>query len=222
MLQRIKNFHELTRKRLKYPFRAFLVIEPHYQEETETYNMHVHYGVFSLFNIRTFRNLWCKAWDNPDLIVKFPSFKGKPVYKTRKYAFLEYMCKRRAQQARAMPLRDYYDYVQKRQLLKRIGFTKGYLAKVTTLRTTEDRMSKLPDGFSEKFLGACDSTYDFSRLEVYFRRRYNDLWLEERDVSTVTSMGMRVFKDIVELLKTDNTAKVEQTDLKKIPVIIQV
>lgn len=196
-LVNIKRFNEKIRKLIRYPFQAFILIEVHYQKNTDSYNLHCHFGVFSLINIRQFRKLWCDVHGNTKLVVKFPCYRGKPQYKTRKYAFLEYVCRRRVQQARAMPLEDYYRYCKKANLLRRVGFNKVYLAKVTTLRKEQDRLNGLPDDYKQYFAGNYNLTYDFTRIEAEFRRRYEEMLCNEGDISSPKKLVGRAFKDSI-------------------------
>jgi hypothetical protein len=195
MLKNVSRFHEKIRKSLGYPFRSILVIEPHYQSDTDSYNFHVHYGIFSMVDIRTFRKLWCRAHGDDHLIVKWPQRFGRPEYKTHKYAFLEYATRRRVQQARTMPTEDYLRHLVNRQLLKRIGFSKEYLALVTTLRKLEDEESQLPDGYAEHYLGNADVRIDRERLEQHFRERYRVIRAEEADITLVKTMLFKAFRD---------------------------
>lgn len=221
-LTNVKRFHESIRKTYRYPFRAVLGIEAHYQPDTDTYNLHVHYGVFSMVDIRRFRSTWCKVFSDESLLVKFPQNRGKTRYRVRKGAFLEYVTRRRAEQARRMPIEDYILYLQNQQLIKRIGFNKAYLALVTTLRKAEEEKNKLPDGYSQIFAGNFDITYDFTRIEPLFRRRYEQIWESERDILSSRSMVFRAFKDALVDLERElaKVSKVhEQLTLKGCPVI---
>jgi hypothetical protein len=194
MLDNVKKFHESIRKSLNYPFRAFLVIECHYQKDSDSYNFHVHYGVFSMIDITRFREHWLKAWARDDLIVKFPAPNGKPVYRTKKHAFLEYMTRRRVQQARTIPLEDYYAFIKGRQLLRRIGFNKAYLALVTTIRKAE-RETELT---SEIFLGKIDTKLDFVRIEALFWRRSMTMGVESKDILTDKARYTGLFRLVCE------------------------
>lgn len=196
MLKNVQRFHESMRKTLKYRFRALLIIECHYQRVSDTYNFHVHYGVFNLVDIRAVRKQWCRVWENDSLIVKYPFKHGKPCSKIKKYAFLEYMTRRRVQQARTMPLEDYYSHIRHRQMLKRIGFTKEYLAVVTTLRKNEIE-NKLPDGYFEVYLGDIPME---DKLSVYlekFRDRYRQNYDLESDIHSVKTIARISFKDVL-------------------------
>lgn len=194
-LDNIKRFHEELRKNLKYPFTAISFIEPHYQPETDTYNCHVHYGVFSLVNIKSLRDSWCKVMHDGSLVVKYPQKNGKTIFRTRKYAFLEYVTRRRTQQARKVPLSDYYGCLRSRQLIKRIGFSKVYLAMVTTIRKAQQ---VLPDTQVEIFLANYDSRLKFERLEAEFRRRWALIGPERDDTVSFKSHVRRIFREIVE------------------------
>lgn len=190
----IRLFHEKIRKVLKYSFRAFCLIECHYQKQKDTYNFHCHYGVFNAVDIKTLRKFWNQVWRRGGLIVKYPEKDGKPRAMVKKYAFLEYVARRRVQQPRTMPLEDFYAHIRHRNLLKRIGFNKEYLAVVRNLRNN----SEIPDGWKEFFIGHVDISYDLSRIEAEFRRRIplpeDEIW----DKCSVRQVHSRLLKDLVE------------------------
>lgn len=202
LLNKVRRFHEKVRKSLKYPFRSILNIEPHYQEDTDTYNFHVHYGVFSMLNIKTIRDFWCDVF-GPGLTVKFPQYKGKVKYKVRKYAFLEYITRRRVEQARRMPLEDYFLYLRKRNLIKRIGFNKEYLAVVTTLRNKNE----LPDGYVEVFLGSVMKTDELPVILLLFKELYKVEYDENCDIKTVKTIAYQAFQRSYERYERQESEK---------------
>lgn len=200
-LQKQQKFHESLRKTLKYPFRAIVATECHYQEKSKTYNIHSHYGVFSHVNIRNIKKQWCKVWNDDTLIVKYPNYKGRPVFKTKKYAFMEYATRRRVAQPFTMPLQDYYAYIRDRQLIKRIGFTKEYLAKVTTLRKEQKKLNSLPDGFIEVFAGKFDITIEFPELVRRFKQKYEMNTDFDEDIITFKTHIRRLFDEVIETMR---------------------
>lgn len=198
----IKRFHEMLRKEYGYPLRTVFLVEPHYQTETDSYNLHIHYGIFSHVDIRKFRNLWCQCHNNPDLVVKFPQRHGKPVFRTRKGAFLEYFTRRRAEQARRMPLSDYFAHVKNRQLIRRIGFNKAYLAMVTTIRKAQQNDEKLGEENMLIWLGNYDTRIKFERIEAEFRRRYGLNPDYDEEIGSLKAHVRRIFRGLSDITPT--------------------
>ena len=217
-MENIKRFHEKIRKTFKYPLQAIMVIEAHSQGDT--YNLHSHYGIFTHINIGDFRKAWCAVWNNDNLIVKYPQRGTRPVYRTNKYAFMEYATRRRIEQPFQVELTDYYAHIRHRQLLKRIGFNKVYLAKVTTLRKEQKKLNGLPDNYTEYFLGNYDITYKFTEIEAHFRRRLAMCPDPENEMISFRSHVAQIFRSVLE---NDSSIKpqLEQITLNKIAVQIK-
>lgn len=219
-LKSTEEFHQLLRKSLGYRFRSIFVIEPHYQEETCTYNIHTHYGVLCHVNLKKIIYYWNMAHGvlprgftyedfminysrEPEFkkhlyIVKYPTEKGKPVFKSKFKAFLEYATRRRVEQAQTMPLADFYRHILNRQLLRRIGFNKEYLAIVTKIRKEQSEKLGLPDGYFTFWVGNYDITYKPDRIEAHFKRRYTMNPYDEAEMVSFKSHCMRIFKDILD------------------------
>jgi hypothetical protein len=201
-LENAKKYHEKMRKE-KYPFRALCLLELKYTKSDDKYYFHIHYGVMTMVNIKVMRDNWCKVW-NQDLVVKFVQDKnGNPVYKTRKYAFLEYATRRRAQQGMVIPPIDYWAYLSKRQMFKRVGFTKLYLATVSIIRKTDKDFNSLPDGWSRVYMGVIDINWDIDKfLEIYktkFRENCPSSW----EVFSLSCVCFQSFTDAVEEYKNE-------------------
>lgn len=236
LLENVARFHERIRKNIDYKFRAFLVIECHYQRVSDTYNFHVHYGIFSAIDKAKIAYQWNRAFghiqkmslskfkqltkEKKTLIVKFPTDKkNRPIYKTHKYAFLEYMTRRRTEQAYIMPTRDWLSYLRGRNLLKRIGFNKGYLALVTTLRKSEEQTHGLTDGLREIFAGTYDITLDITRIFSHFKLKYEQIRNEDRDLVSIKTILKRCLDYAIE--QESIKRKYKQETLNNIPVIIK-
>lgn len=183
----------LVRKSYGYYFRGVVLIEPHYQPDTDSYNFHMHAGIFNYCNREKLKTLWDKAFQG-DYVVKYPvdSKTGSIKYKVKKYAFLNYIAKRRSEQALTVPVADYYFVLKDHQLVRRIGFSKKRLALISRIRKEN---SCLPDGFVALRPFFIPMTWDISWFKDKFRTHFEAIMSDRGDILTVKTASFLAYMD---------------------------
>jgi len=193
-LEKTKRFHEKLRKSYGYAFNAFVLIEPKYHKDRQSYTIHSHYGILSFVKFAKFRELWLKTWGRNDLVVKFPSWHGKPQFYTKKWAFLEYATRRRVELPLTMPARDFFGHLMHRQLLRRIGFSKSITRIMNTIRKNYTMDRDLPDGWERVYLGKLSKDLDLSHFGERYRESYDLIHAENSDILTSKDIARDAFK----------------------------
>lgn len=193
LIKQTSVFFMLVRKSYKYYFRAVVLIEPHYQPETNTYNFHMHAGIFNFCNRERLKALWDKAFHG-DYVVKYPvnPKTGEVKYKVKKYAFLDYVAKRRSEQALTVPVEDYYFTLRDHQLVRRIGFSKRRLALIAKIRKEN---SGIPDGFIALRPFFIPITWDISWFKDRFRTHFEAVNADRGDILTHNAMAYIAYQD---------------------------
>lgn len=170
---------------LGYPFRAIPLIEVKYQPDKDAYHIHSHYGCLTHLNIHKIRKLWNQAWLTPvkgegTLTVKYPRKRDKhgnyipntAEYQTPKTEFIRYISEARVKQPLRVPQEVYFHILKNRQLIKCIGFSKDYLATVTTIREKQQKE------FLETHVYLCTFPIekDLTQFRDRFRYHFNKLF----------------------------------------------